>query len=75
MFYTHDMIRVSKSREDPPMNQNAAPLISAVAAAIAALVISLATGSSATQAIITTVIVAVVAYAVTMFQARRGGRT
>ncbi len=56
------------------MNQNAAPMLYAVVAASAALVVSLALGRSATQAVITAVIAAVAAYVMTVFQAKRGGR-
>lgn len=56
------------------MNLKSAPVISANVAAVAALVISLVAGRSMPQAIITAVLVAIVAYAVTAFQTRRGGR-
>jgi len=60
--------------EDDAMNWQASPVISANVAAVAALVISIATGRSVLQAIIIAVLVAIVAYAVTVFQSRRSGR-
>ncbi len=56
------------------MNQNAAPMLYAVVAASAALVVSLALGRSATQAVITAVIAAVAAYVMTVFRFKRDGR-
>lgn len=53
------------------MNQQNGPIISAVAAAIAAFVIVLLTGNDFAEALIYAVIVAVVAYLITMFMRNR----
>lgn len=53
------------------MNQQNGPIISAVVAAIAALVILLLSGSDFAEALIYAVIVAVVAYLITMFMRNR----
>jgi len=56
------------------MNQQNSPIISAGAAAIAAFVIILLTGSGVGEALIYAVIVAIVAYLITMFMRSRRTR-
>jgi ABC-type Fe3+-siderophore transport system permease subunit len=53
------------------MNQQSGPIISAGAAAIAAFVIILLTGSDFAEALIYAVIAAAVAYLITMFMRNR----